>query len=101
MDGQKFRTLTYCSFADDDGCLGIVILEGELLPAAAAKRAHTLGVNPGGELLALPVIEGDHELPPGMFERMAGLTNRLFSKDEAVVLFEARSIRDYEANRDR
>ena len=93
------RSLTYCSFADDDRCLGVLILEGELLRAAARGRADSLGLDPGGELVALPVLENDPHIPPGMFETMASNVNRLVSKDEAIVLFDAIRYGDWKQGR--
>lgn len=44
--------LTYCSFANDDRCLGVVILEGACdNPGLVAVCTRALGLNPGGELL--------------------------------------------------
>lgn len=92
------RALTYCSFADDDGCKGVVILEGALDPVQAAIRAHALGVNPGGELLAIPCNDEEPDVPAHLFEAMAANAHRLIPVDEARVLFEALSIGEYEAN---
>ncbi len=39
---------TYCSFADDDKCRGVVVLKGKLDPVQAAVRAHALKLSPGG-----------------------------------------------------
>ena len=94
------RSLTYCSFADDDRCRGIVILRGELLPRAAWVRAHALGLNPGGELVALPVHEGDPDIPPGMFETMAANVNRLVPFEEARTLFDAVRLGDWRKGRE-
>jgi len=92
------RSLTYCSFASDDRCLGVVILEGAFDPLQAARRAHALGVNPGGELLAVPCNDEEPDVPPDMFEVMAANVHRLIPVDEARRLFRSRSIREFEAN---
>ncbi len=42
--------LTYCSFATDERCLGVVVFDRELDPIMAAREAHRLGINPGGEV---------------------------------------------------
>jgi hypothetical protein len=90
------RKLTYCSFADDDRCLGILILEGHLSPAAARGRADSFGLDPGGELVALPVFENDPKLPPDMFETMASNVNRLIPVELAIPLFDAIKLGDWE-----
>jgi hypothetical protein len=92
------RALTYCSFADDTRCLGIVILEGALDPLQAAKRAGELGVNPGGELLAVSCNDEEPDVPMHLFDLMAANTHRLIPVEEARVLFKARSIRAWQAN---
>jgi len=90
------RALTYCSFADDDGCKGVVILEGAFDPLQAARRAGELGVNPGGELIAVPCNDEEPDVPALLFEAMAANVHRLIPVAEARVLFEARSIREHE-----
>ncbi len=92
------RAFTYCSFADDSGCLGIVILVGAFTPAGASVCTHALGLNPGGELVAVSCNENEPDVPPHIFEAMAANVHRLIPVDEARVLFGARSIREHEAN---
>jgi len=92
------RALTYCSFADDDGCKGVVILEGALDPVQAAIRAHALGVNPGGELLAVPCNDEEPDVPADVFAAMAANVHRLIPAAEARVLFKTRSLGEWEAN---
>lgn len=93
------RSLTYCSFADDTHCLGVVILEGALDPLQAARRAGELGVNPGGELLSVSCTDEEPDVPAEIFEAMAANTNRLIPVDEARLLFRTRSLREHnEAN---
>ena len=93
------RALTYCSFADDHGCRGVVVLEGALDPLQAARRAGELGINPGGELLAVPLHEDEPDVSAQTFEVLAANTHRLIPAAEARVLFKTRSIREhFEAN---
>ena len=93
------RALTYCSFADDTRCLGVVILEGAFDPLQAARRAGELGVNPGGELLAVSCNDEEPDVPADIFEAMAANVHRLIPVDEARLLFRTRSLREHnEAN---
>jgi hypothetical protein len=85
--------LTYCSFVKET-CVGVVILDGALEPAAACKQAWRLGLNPGGEVMV--VI-----LPPDIeqrdFDRCFENRNRLLSPSDARELLDARPIREWEA----
>jgi hypothetical protein len=69
---------TYCSFADDDGFLGGVIVEASNVVEAAIV-ASMLGINPGGEVLGAPCPS----VPPERFR------NRLLSLDDLNALDEA------------
>jgi hypothetical protein len=91
------RSVTYCSFADPGKCLGIVILEGNIGVIEAARKAHRLNINPGGEVVAVFCKESDNDIPKEIFEAMWNNQNRLIPVDEAKVLFDAVSRREYEA----
>jgi hypothetical protein len=95
------ESLTYCSFAtDEDGCRGVCILEGALSPIEAANKAWSLGINPGGELVAVACNKGDTDVPPNLFAIMKSNTNRLIPAEEARELFEAKSIREFQEEDD-
>lgn len=91
------RSLTYCSFAQDTRCLGVLILEGHLDTVTAARTAWALRLNPGGQLLAVPCSETDADVPPKIFEAMWENRGRLMQAHEARELFEAKSIRELQA----
>lgn len=42
------------SFATEDGWLGAIVIETPGDELTALSKAHTLGINPGGEVLAVP-----------------------------------------------
>ncbi len=86
--------LTYCSFADPDRCLGVLILDGELDPMMASMTAHLLGLNPGGELLAVTVPA---DAPDRFYQAALENRCRLLSPWEARELLEGKSIREWEA----
>ena len=89
--------VTYCSYAtDEDGCLGVCILEGDLNPVQAALKAKELGISPGGQLLAVACNRKDPEMPPEEFAIMEANINRLIPPEEARTLFEAKSIKEFE-----
>jgi hypothetical protein len=48
--------LIYLSFADGDGFRGAAIVEAKGI-LSATLRCNTLGINPGGEVMAIPVPE--------------------------------------------
>ena len=85
--------LTYCSFADDFRCRGVLILEGALSPVEAARRAWELGLNPGGQLLCGVYPE---ELPEKEYLRGFENRNRLLSPTEARDLLGGKSVREVE-----
>jgi hypothetical protein len=94
----RTRAVTYCSFADETGCLGVVVLEGVLGVVDAARMCHALGVNPGGEMLVASCDELSPDVEPRVFSAMWDNRNRLISGDEARRLFEAKSLREWEAD---
>lgn len=94
------KALTYCSFADLPGCLGVVILEGELDPVQAARKAQHLGINPGGQLAAVSCTDADPDVPQHIFAAMAANVNRLISPEEARQLFEAKTVWEHRAEED-
>lgn len=53
-------TWFYISFADDDGFLGGLYIDGDDL-AGAVVHSHFLNENPGGEMLTFELPEGDLE----------------------------------------
>jgi len=95
------RAVTYCSFATDEaGCLGVCILEGSLDPVAASKMAWGLKINPGGQLMAISCQETDEDVPLSIFEAMWANRGRLISGAEARDLFEAKSVRELDEERE-
>lgn len=90
------RAVTYCSFANEGTCLGVCILNGSLGPVEASRMAHSLSINPGGELLVVACQETDEDIPLKIFEAMWENRDRLIPVSEARILFEAKSIREFE-----
>jgi hypothetical protein len=86
------RTLTYCSFATEAGCLGICIFDGELDPVQACRRAWSLKINPGGELMA--VSFSVDTVPPDVLSNMLDNLDKLLPKETAVQLFDAVRVGD-------
>lgn len=52
--------LLWLSFADDDGPRGVVLIEAEDVKDAAVK-CWKLGINPGGQIMAVVIPPGDPE----------------------------------------
>lgn len=78
----------YCSFADDDGFRGAVVVEAHGL-ATACQRCYELGCNPGGQLFAVPINPGNE--PPVEFR------NRLLSKDDVLSIWpDAKTLAEHE-----
>jgi hypothetical protein len=69
---QSETLLVWLSFSADDGFRGACVVEG-FDTRSAIEEAHRLGINPGGEVMALPV-------PPGCESRLP--LNTLMSRDE-------------------
>ena len=92
------RKITYCSFATEEKSLGVVILDSELDIINASLVCHALGINPGGQMIAMSCSENDSDVPPQIFEAMWNNCNRLISKEEAKDLFDAISIKEAEQN---
>lgn len=90
--------LTYCSFADDDRCRGIVVLDGWLDPIAASVECHARGINPGGELMTIEVPEYLEQDAPDEWEFFLDNRNRLIDADEIKHRFGGKSLRELEAN---
>ena len=86
--------ITYVSFADKTKCFGILLIKGKLTAVDASKSAHLLGLNPGGQAMAMTIRPSDKDIPPGMFDVMMANTGRLISPEEARVLFDARPIKE-------
>lgn len=75
------KLFTWCSFASETEWLGAVILEGHLSAADVLAEASRLGINPGGEVMAMKV-------PPGLQEELhARLAGRLLSFAECEAEF--------------
>jgi len=83
--------LTYCSFADDERCRGVVILDGYLDPVMAALQARFLGINPGGQLLVFEIPEDLEGIDVYFANR-----NRLLTADEARTLFDGMTLSEWE-----
>lgn len=54
----------YCSFADERGFLGAIVVEATSIHDATSK-ANILGINPGGEVIGRPVRS--ERVPPEEF----------------------------------
>jgi len=82
--------LTYGSFATDAGFRGAVVLVGDLDPVMFAVETGVRGINPGGELMAIPFDTEDEAIPSHVREAFLDERNhnRLLTKLEAVSLFE-------------
>lgn len=90
------KSLTYISFAIPGHSLGVVILHGEYNVIDAAREAHRLGINPGGEVVAVSCTDTDEDVPKHLFKIMAENANRLIHPGEARELFDAVSIEEFE-----
>jgi hypothetical protein len=90
------QPLTYCSFASETECLGVLILDGELNPLEASFRARVMGCNPGGELLAIPVAAESPDVSDREYLQMFENRGRLLSISEARELIDGMSIREWE-----
>ena len=81
----------YCSFATKKEFLGALIIQAHGV-IECSIRARSLGANPGGELMALPVPEPVNEFLPAEQYR-----NRLLSKEEVLKLWpDSRSLKEHE-----
>lgn len=96
------RKLTYCSFANETKCLGVLILEGSLDPVEAAKIARAKNLTPEGrgQLIAMPCTETDSDVPPKLFEAMWENRDKLLTGYEARELFDARTVEELDAESD-
>lgn len=88
------KWITWCSFADNDRCRGILILDGALDPVEACTAAHATGQNPGGSVFSFSVALRD--FPES--ERVAVLDNigRLITAERARELFDVQPLREFE-----
>jgi hypothetical protein len=77
--------MTFCSFCDDERNLGIVVLDGTLNAKQAADRATELGINPGGEVLTLPVPS---YMPEALYLVHFENRNRVIPIEEAAPMFD-------------
>lgn len=90
-------TYTYCSFANDRGFLGLVILRGLHDSGEAATACSQLGLHPGGEMMVLPVPEAA-PLQPEEWQRLEDNCHRLLSEEEARKLFNGKSLGELTAD---
>lgn len=93
---KQIRTLTYCSFATATECLGVVVLRGDMDVVVASGKCHEKGINPGGQVLSMPITEIDCPMP--IFDAMWNNCDRLIPKDEAIRLFDAVRLGDADSN---
>lgn len=70
----------YLSFAGDEGFRGACIIEARGI-LGAVSRCNVLGINPGGEVMAIPVPEDQVKDIP------EGATDVLLSKDRLYQIF--------------
>lgn len=75
MNGGTEMKWWWLSFADDDGFRGVTIVQGDNI-ASAAKSAHRLGINPGGQVLGFPMP------PEGLDIYGESHRNRLLSRED-------------------
>ena len=75
--------LTWLSFADDSGFLGLVIAPTETIEEGV-KWARTNNLNPGGEVMGNDRLYRNNA--PDEFDIMKKYVGRLVSKDEALEL---------------
>lgn len=85
--------LTYCSFTTEAGCLGVLVLEGDLGPEQAVRKAWRLGLNPGGQVLTvvLPL-----DIPEKNYLQCFENRHRLLAPEEARELLKGKPIREWE-----
>lgn len=76
----KIKQLYWLSFASDKGNLGICIISGSSLKDAI-KQSSLNGLNPGGEVLGIPIPPDDEKNIP------KSIINKLFSKEEIAKHF--------------
>lgn len=86
--------LTYCSFATDEGCRGVLILDGALDPVEACKQAWRMDLNPGGDVM---VMVTDDQVSQRDYERLFENRNRLLAPHEARELLNAKPVKEWEA----
>ena len=83
--------LFWLSFADEDGFRGAAFVEAEDL-IAAVRRAHLLGINPGGQVLG-PAVPEDYDGYRVAYENR----DRLIQKEQLCRLFpDATKVGDFE-----
>lgn len=92
MDGEQW--LTWCSFADDERCRGVLILDGALDPIEACKLAHATGQNPGGNVLAAPIAL--RQFPKSEQATVLENVGKLLTAERARELFDGQSLREWE-----
>lgn len=72
---------TWCSFANEEGFLGVCIVEADNV-IEAAMRAHELGINPGGEVLGA-TFSIDDNLPAELVGVLHATLEEASAFDEA------------------
>lgn len=76
----------WLSFVNDAGFAGVAVVEASGSVHAVAK-AHTLGINPGGEvMIEVMIYELTNAVPPIVEAARAG---KLLNRDEAIALNQA------------
>ena len=66
----------WLSFATDDECFGVCIVQGDNI-IEATRKAHSLGINPGGEVLGIGIPEENYAEVFSMYQQ-----NKLISTEE-------------------
>lgn len=92
--------VTYCSFAGPERSFGIVILHGVLDAVRASLICHSLRVNPGGELITVPITKAEFlsadSGTEAQWDAMWNNRNRIVPPEEARALFDAKPMREFE-----
>jgi hypothetical protein len=97
---KKIREVTYCSFADETGCKGVVVLVGTYQGIKVAIESSRLGLNPGGEIMYASISETDNDVSLAQFEILWANAGRLIQEQEARELFDARHGSEWEEESD-
>lgn len=89
------RSLTWCSWADEGGFRGALILEGSHDVIEARIVASNYGPSPGGQMVAFAFDEA--EAPsPAAFEDAWANRGRYLTAEEARTIGRAKSIREWD-----
>lgn len=95
--GAERKSVWWLSFADEAGCRGICIVDLEVeLPdhddefILAVRRSHQRKINLGGQ------VKGT-KIHPDDWHHVEGHINKSFTKEEAAVLFGAKTEEEHAA----